>query len=669
MKVKSLLKIVLGSLILASCAPEMEEIPAEELYLRDFIKKYGIIDPNQNWSLASNEVMSVRGAGGAEAKIYVEIKGKRYIVADYKNIADPAALTFDIPSGMKDVIVKVNGKEYPTKVGSTVDASAARSRAIAEGTKTVDGVTLTYGYTEGEKIIFSKSIDNFLKYIPEEVNNSGNVISNFSFVSKKDKEVIFYPLFWNTSSSHVVGVYWCDENGDFNWFDESKEYAPGKPEPEGGFYSLNGWESSKWNKPAIDYSHMQDLYWVRTGELKYCGDKHDNISDYESSTFDVLAKSNSSYTPNDGGAFKTKGIKFKFNKDGIKYGFYIKVKNGIDPLGGQEDGNSTVFDHILFSQSKRNELFGKFGIYKVSDNDNYIVSAKNMTEEMAEKVSFESNWRLDGDKSYNKYVWSHPWKDVSEGDEYVSASYLTLPSSETHDGKVRSFFAFEDWRENKPDLNDVVFMFEEEQDVDIIDEDDPNPPTPPTPDEPLPWTLAVEDLGESDDYDFNDLVLEITHVAGTNEATVKALAAGGIMPIYVKYGEELIAETHVNQWLGSKDHTVMINTGAGATGTHSTPITIKVGENEKIDDIIAKFTIVVKTGEGDEEGTRAVEITKTKHGEVGTTPLMLLLDHDWEWPKERVSIETAYPKFTEWVGTPEVDWIISKVEENVIKRQ
>lgn len=457
-------------------------------------------------------------------------------------------------------------------------------------------------------------------------------------------------------------MYWLDNEGDFNWFDESKEYAPGKEEPEGGFYKVGG------PTPEIDYSRMQDLYWVRSGELKYCSDKHETLDDYKNSEFTVLTPTQHPYVEGSGGAFKTKGIKFKFDKDGIKYGFYIKVKDGLTALGGQEEGNCTEYNHILFSQAKRNEFFGKFMKYNVNGVD-YIVSAKNLTADMQGATQIGGAWAK-ATPSVNNYVWDSPWNSTTAGEEdkFVSAAYLTLPSSETHDGKVRSFFAFEDWR-FAPDLNDVVFMFEEEQDVDIIDEDDPNPPTPPTPDEPLSWTLAVEDLGESDDYDFNDLVLEITHVAGTNKATVKALAAGGIMPIYVKYGDELIAETHVNQWLGSKDHTVMINTGAGATGTHSTPITITVGENEKIDDIIAKFTIVVKTGEGEKEEETAVEITKTNHGEVGTTPLMLLLDHDWEWPKERVSIEDAYPTFPDWVGNPKLDWIISKVEENVIKRQ
>lgn len=653
MKVKSLLKIVLGSLILASCAPEMEEIPAEELYLRDFIKKYGIIDPNQNWSLASNEVVSVRGAGGAEAKIYVEIKGKRYIVADYKNIADPAALTFDIPSGMEDVIVKVNGKEFPTKVGSTVDASAARSRTITEsGTNG----KITWEPTE-VAYLHTTAVSDFISTYPEGGNNLLNGTNSFYFEADGNYHT-FYPFYWNTNAYHCLGIYYLNNDGSITmqdlYYSKSGELEYSYNYVEGGItktkYIRCYYSGGASDGEACQGLHKDEGYIVHIvkeseevkdewGNSYSVGDCYHSY-EYVTETSGDWSKANQqAYMQGENTTIRTRGIKYKLNK-GTLYGFYIKVGHY-----GTNLVENPFYDYVVFSHSERNRT--------------YVDPNKHT----------DSKW--DTTKDVNYLIRESPWTDTSwwteqgldDKDAYAYSSWGTAKM----EGKTYTLFGFEDcghgFYQDACDLNDIMFLFAAGEQPSNVKIEEPEEP-----DEPLPWTLAVEDLGESDDYDFNDLVLEITHVAGTNKATVKALAAGGIMPIYVKYGDELIAETHVNQWLGSDDHTVMINTGAGATGTHSTPIPITVGENEDIEAIIAKFTIVVKTGEGEKEET-AVEITKTNYGEVGTTPLMLLLDHDWEWPQERVSIEAAYPKFTEWVGTPEVDWISSKVEENVIKKQ
>lgn len=638
MKVKSLLKIVLGSLILASCALEMEEIPAEELYLRDFIKKYGIIDPNQNWSLASNEVVSVRGAGGAEVKIYVEIKGKRYIVADYKNIADPAALTFDIPSGMEDVIVKVNGKEYPTKVGSTVDASAARSRTRYEYNK--NDIIIERLPEEQWLIVGYDKIKGYGEILPEGTVNlhKDNVTQNFLFKAPA-KPFKIYPAFWNTNNTNTIGIY-IKRPGAAPGIDPNNEDIIKIP------FFLND------NKEGV-LSYYDGEY--KEPYLKEAWDEEGICKEWETYVGDDLSK----YTCSHGGEV----ISIRQREDN-KWGYntYHRIHHDEEMIYPDESLWRTVYrdgDKGTLSSASEGKYFRskgssiqlpegtEFGMYiQVGENsDLFFYSERDRNHDYEPVVSSEG-------------------KNTGQVTDMKACHAATF--TRDYDSYIR--LAFEDWdnifNNSDMDLNDMIYYIQDLEPTYIEDKDEPEEP-----DEPLPWTLAVEDLGESDDYDFNDLVLEITHVAGTNEATVKALAAGGIMPIYVKYGDEPIDETHVNQWLGSKDHTVMINTGAGATGTHSTPITITVGENEKIDDIIAKFTIVVKTGEGDEEGTPAEEITKTNHGEVGTTPLMLLLDHDWEWPKERVSIETAYPKFTDWVGNPELDWISSKVEENVIKRQ
>ena len=48
---------------MAGCSSEPMEIPAEELYIREFIKKYGVPDADHSWSMARtvNSTINVSG--------------------------------------------------------------------------------------------------------------------------------------------------------------------------------------------------------------------------------------------------------------------------------------------------------------------------------------------------------------------------------------------------------------------------------------------------------------------------------------------------------------------------------------------------------------------------------------------------------------------------------
>lgn len=660
MKIRSLLKIVLGSVVLVSCAPDMEEIPAEELYLRDFIKKYGIIDPNQNWSLAANHVVSVKGAAGAEAKIYVQIDGEKYIVADYKNIADPAALTFDIPAGMKDVIVKVNGKEFNTTVGATVDASAAKSRTITDS-GTNDKITW-----EPTEVAYLNTIavNEYIATYPEGFNNLPNGTNSFYFQADGEYHT-FYPFYWSTNAHHCLGIYYINDAGNIVmqdlYYSKSGELEYSEDYDEGGKTITKNTVcyNSGWNVPEgepCQGSHKEQGYII------YVVKEGDDVKDEGGNTLPVgthyhtyeyvteakegewkKVNPQPAYSPGEQTTIRTRGIKYKLDK-GTLYGFYIKVGHH----GNSLDKNPQ-YDYVVFSHSERNKTY-KDATYTYTE---YI---NNSSE------TVDVNYRI------RNYPWSdQDWwaeQNLDESDAYAYASWGTAKMN----GKDYTLFGFEDcghgFFTDACDLNDIMFLFAAgEQPSKVVTDEDPDPviPDDPDKDKPLTWTLAVEDLGESDDYDFNDLVLEITHVAGTEEASVRALAAGGIMPIYVKYDGALIAETHVNQWLGTENHTLMINTNAttnGATGTHATPIKITVGATDKMEDIIDRFTIVVKNGEDDLEAKEIHTVTT----EVGKTPLMLLLPHNWEWPIERTDIKEAYPDFTNWVSDKEnITWIESKV--------
>jgi hypothetical protein len=190
-----------------------------------------------------------------------------------------------------------------------------------------------------------------------------------------------------------------------------------------------------------------------------------------------------------------------------------------------------------------------------------------------------------------------------------------------------------------------------------------------------PQTLifACEDLGGTDDYDFNDVVFSVSHVSGETTATVKALAAGGTYPatIYYKSSETdsvLIGEIHA-RLNPSSSTSVMLNTNENTSLNTYTDkgVQITVPENWTISDNRDKFIISINTG----AAMNGVYISQTISSEMeaGKAPQVIVLPSDWQWPIERVKMTEAYPDFGNWsANSDDYKWIENKVSSKLIAR-
>lgn len=170
----------------------------------------------------------------------------------------------------------------------------------------------------------------------------------------------------------------------------------------------------------------------------------------------------------------------------------------------------------------------------------------------------------------------------------------------------------------------------------------------PTPN-PYQWIIACEDLGSTDDYDFNDIVFGISYEAGSTTAYVTPLAAGGTLKANIMFGAQNLGEVH--ELLGhqaKEDGTYpMINTGRGEVGSASR-IAVTVPSNFSLGTSMGGFGVVVEKGD---------QVVRIYGPETGKAPQMFLLQGDWEWPKERVGIEVAYPDFSKWNGNADdLNW-------------
>ena len=286
--------------------------------------------------------------------------------------------------------------------------------------------------------------------------------------------------------------------------------------------------------------------------------------------------------------------------------------------------------HIVFFIAP---LYGQYSDYNPGDY-NYSLP------ELNKRLGIYDNLHKDGNTDCPTY-------DPSRG--AIQATAWTFNG--------QTFLGFEDGGRDE-DLNDIVFWVQGQYKT-------PEPPiTVPDPD-PLPepqsesWIIACEDLGNTDDIDFNDVVFSVSHTAGETTAKVTALAAGGVLPSNIYHGGNNLGEIH-NLINGAQPNAngqySMLNTGS--KGTPGSAITITVPADYSVTN--HGFTVKVK----DQNESIVLE-----SAEIGTAPQMLVLPGEWAWPTERTSIGTAFPMFVEWskAANTAIDWYKSPVEGKVVK--
>lgn len=223
----------------------------------------------------------------------------------------------------------------------------------------------------------------------------------------------------------------------------------------------------------------------------------------------------------------------------------------------------------------------------------------------------------------------------------------------------KTFVAFDDNpkamnpKYDSADLNDMVLLLDPEPYV--IDKDAEQ------------FIIAAEDLGGTYDYDFNDIVFSVKYIAGEETAEITPLAAGGTLPAFLYYKDELVGGKEFHQLFEGGKTGSMINTDKEGKVLTSQPITINVGKEFRLSrlseygdnvDSLEDFKIKVN-------GER--ELTAPGFGEA---PQIMVLSPSWLWPTEGTRIDNAYPNFGEWgQNYGNSNWGATRVEENVIQRQ
>ena len=169
--------------------------------------------------------------------------------------------------------------------------------------------------------------------------------------------------------------------------------------------------------------------------------------------------------------------------------------------------------------------------------------------------------------------------------------------------------------------------------------------------------FAFEDLGTSDDFDFNDVVVRVSVPDANNKSTVELCAIGGTLQQKVFCGDTQIGE-EVHTYGEFGDNTKKV------VGVPITELgTVNVPAGTSVADLDIKIQVTRKDGQ-------VVVIGAPKPGE---TPFRVTVTGDeegkWFWAKERTNISDAYNLFGKWGVNMDSnpDWYKSPVESRIIK--
>ena len=173
------------------------------------------------------------------------------------------------------------------------------------------------------------------------------------------------------------------------------------------------------------------------------------------------------------------------------------------------------------------------------------------------------------------------------------------------------------------------------------------------------WRIMCEDLGNTYDFDFNDLVYDVYYTGEEDNYTahITLQAAGGTLPIYIGQKDEA---HEVHRLFGFEPQAngsyLPVNVGTGKTADPK-DITITGLEDTNPDNI--SIFVTTKTGGTEALNGNAITLLPPVSKSISNAPQKICIhDTTVKWTKESQQIEYAYPHFDAWVQAQDGEYKI-----------
>lgn len=639
----ALMAIAIGTLVLSSCADEKnyyDENYKKELYAANWEKQFGQIDPNQDWNVATRVTANVNLVGlenAASVSVYTAMPGGKncQIVATYP--ATAKNFSFDYVKGVKDAYVLVTDSNGKVLLGNyfTINNGELVIGADTKSSRAGDCATEL-----GKQIVSTANLqdpNNYWdsNYYPNQYNPCVTYTDVFDFyqldnvVKETGSSIKVSDMLGIVGTGGVFAEQGYDEFDNCNLVHWEEDLKPS----EGAEYVM---KSDGPMEITLMFGGTQKF-----NKLGYLYYKNGATEEEILSAPRYILMDNA--TPQ--GNITVDGVAFD---DGMKLPGLVSSYESASQWGTQVDATLTGTTYQL-------AYFGEDG-----KSESSFTFPKGTHIVFFEIIGNNGSWWESADKYFTNIRYSLPWMNkyfyYQRYENHASIATPTWPDFNpaelfvTYKWNGRTVLGMED-EGGDDDMNDILFFVNGDFDSSTIVEigDDPTPPS---------WILACEDLGDVDDFDFNDVVFSVSHVAGTTTATVTPLAAGGTLASHLYFGSTYEGEIH-SFWDKSDTDGVypIINTTSKGSAGRSFEIT--VGENFTMTDNMGGFSIIVEQGGNSPEAVIAAP-------EAGEAPQMICVPGTWLWPTERTNINAAYPGFTgygDWNATNSWydNWVSGKV--------
>lgn len=736
--------LLLTVTVACSSDPISLQPDTNELYSREFISEFGVPASGHDFSMATSAGLKVTSARGGHVTVTAEVDGKEYLFADLNVPAGTRAIPVTIPLTVSTLNVKTSLGTHRVATNALVNidqapAGSTSSRGDAIIVSGDDTTGLTY-IEDGDTPYLVFNPHDFLKqhFLDHPLdgktdytdcslnpfNNSYNGETGYS--SNADitmREYYIFPIYWqkNTNGNKDYETYIFNTPNGENDIKSPHKINFGKtdetsvPFPELGYSTPD------------KLSNASSKLLVSIMKLKF--DNLDNLSNYftyadedANCAYDINNIDNISF-------IISRGTRIKFDSDKpARFGIYVK-----------SDIKSETDFSFSSSMPFYNTYYWGTNYYESTISNLFTASV--------------SAQRFDVDRLHKLYIHDDDYKEPTFGSEttYFRGDYLYDRTNQTKDILGFSSPATKPGDTTPRQYGDVVFLIVPYNSGETTIRQHAEKV------EPFVWTIAAEDLGGSLDWDFNDVVFSFTDViqnlnsvnensaitmlTGPNVSqsmrviTVKPLAAGGTMPVYITYQgrvkampkmpttgdmtfteanqaiidyfypdgkdisnvDEADVQTYIlgrelHKWLGSSTHNRALNVDSSRKDFGAPSISFVIPTEEPLENAITHaaagsvnnntlYGFGILVDKDNELNIDAINDTDNgfKHipsltlgkglytiGGISddknlSAPQMILVDTDWEWPREGVRIDEAYTNFSNWVSSPSAyDWHSNK---------
>ncbi len=651
------LSLLAAGVALSSCTEESFSIPQSELYAREFIKKFGVPDANHTWSMAGSTYVTV--------SLDSDVTGTLEVYSDI------------YPSETSRLLARVpfSGSVASADIDTEVDTPTLYVRVLDNHGMTVcdEIVSVQNGKARSGGNSASRAAVTIGK-LPE--------VADFSYevyiMEKKSIDYLYANRDRYTTHEQAAEGYNKETGG---WLNAGPTHLTGVENVKllKGLYHVDGKEY-RWKQLKPVFCEYTDADGARAPGVfaegidhvaKYYHNSSNGVRLDADVTFRVLAEGPVTmeciwrgtqfgdylgyyYYPADkvlspADLWNLPKYIFLTPKD-IKDASTLTrcaLYNDRDGWRDWENLDGMGSGHAPYWHDETKMMGTKYSLAYYGDDykgeGSYIFPAGVkigyfLLTDHGQKIYFS-------DCELNYYINNSTWFESRKGPkERPFAAKFTYDH--------RTYLGFGDGSGDK-DLNDVVFVVGNV--VPVPDDITPDVIRP----KAQRWTIACEDLGSTDDFDFNDIVMEIEYAKGSGVLTFIPRAAGGNLASEIYFNGKNLGEIHA--MLNTRPGVITNVYQGGATVDPSTvkPITVKVDEDWTLTQPVGGFFDLFKVytyNNGTQNTGSWLESSVSLPG-AGPLPQMMLLREGWYWATEQSNIANAYTRFPDWTrDQANFDW-------------